>query len=377
MKAITNARIVQTDHIIPDGVILYEGGKIVDFGEDLPVGDAEVTDVGGAFVGPGLIDIHTHSDGQTFFFEDPAKAAATVLRRGVTSVLPALYFNAPKTELIRQINVIRAAMTSGGTPNIFGLYMEAPYLNPKFGGNRENNPWRGEIDERDYADIFKAASGLAKVWCVAPERRGVEDFVRYVKLRDPNARFAVAHSEATPEEIERLIKYGLCLATHHTNATGTLQKHPECRTPCVDETAWYHRDIYAEMICDRVGIHVDPYMQRLIRRIKGDDRVILISDAFPCDGPIPAGYEKCDDINFDHAGEIAGTALVLDKACRNMMMHTGASLCEVFRFAAANPAEVLGLPDRGKIEIGRRADLLAVDAEFHPLRVMLGGEWVD
>ena len=60
------------------------------------------------------------------------------------------------------------------------------------------------------------------------------------------------------------------------------------------------------MICDSRGIHVDPYMLRLIKKIKGDDKIILISDAFVDHGPIPDGdlYEGAYDINFDFSGEI-------------------------------------------------------------------------
>ena len=76
---------------------------------------------------------------------------------------------------------------------------------------------------------------------------------------------------------------------HHTNATGDLAKYPECRGVCVDEAVNNNPEIYAELICDSRGIHVDPYMLRLVRRIKGDARIILISDAYASDGPIPPG----------------------------------------------------------------------------------------
>ena len=171
---------------------------------------------------------------------------------------------------------------------------------------------------------------------------------------------------------------GLKLATHHTNATGTLYKYPECRTACVDETALYNDSIYTELICDKIGIHVAPYMLRLIKKIKGDDRIILIADAFVEHGPIPADdlYEGADDINFDFAGEIAGSKMILDGPCRNMMYHTGASLCQVFKYASRNPANMLGLTDRGEIKIGNKANLITVDADFNIKAVFLNGEKV-
>ena len=152
--------------------------------------------------------------------------------------------------------------------------------------------------------------------------------------------------------------------------------YPECRGVCVDEAVNYNREIYAELICDSRGIHVDPYMLRLVRRIKGDDRIILISDAYACDGPIPPGYDDVDDINFDWQGEIAGSKMTLDIACRNMIKHTGASIVDVFKFASYNPAKVTGMTDRGEIAVGKRADLVFVDYKMGVKKVLINGKQV-
>lgn len=377
-KALINANIIMPDYIIRNGIIVIEDGRIADFGKKISIEGAEIVDMEGAYVGPGLIDIHTHADGETFFYEDPVKAAATLMQHGVTDVLPALYFSATADQLVDQIALVRSAMESGDAKNIIGLYMEAPYLNPNFGCNRESNPWRDVVSRDRYQKVVDAACDIAKVWCVAPERENIEDFVKYVKSKNPAAVFSVAHSEAEPRDIEKLMPYGLKLATHHTNATGTLHRYPECRSACVDETALYNDEIYTELICDKIGIHVDPYMLRLIKKIKGDDRIILIADSFVEHGPIPSDdlYEGADDINFDFAGEIAGSKMILDGPCRNMMTHTGASLCQVFKYASTNPATLLGLNDRGRIAVGNVANLIAVDPEFEIKHVFHGGEIV-
>lgn len=376
MKAIINATLVMTDHLIPRATVVIDNGRIADFGRKINTDGMEIIDAKEAYLGPGLIDIHTHSDGETFFTEDPVKVANTLLSHGVTDVLAALYFNADGETLIRQVNQLKEAASQ--TKNLRGLYMEAPYMNPKFGGNRENNPWCRPICREDYLPIVEAAKGFAKVWVVAPERDGIEAFVKDVKSLDPNAVFSVGHSEAEPHQIEALMPDGLKLATHHTNATGTLQKYPECRAACVDETALYNESIYTELICDKIGIHVAPYMLRLIKKIKGDDRIILIADAFVDHAPIPSDelYEGADDINFDFSGEIAGSKMILDGPCRNMMVHTGASLCQVFKYASTNPATLLGMTDRGRIAKENVANFVLVDAEFHVKSVFLNGEQV-
>lgn len=380
MKAIINTNIVMPDHMILGGTILIDdNGKIVDFGKKVDVSGAEIIDANGLYTGPGLIDIHTHSDAINWFYDNPVSAARNVLENGVTTVLPTLYFADNAERLIKQAKNIRDAVDSGSAPNIYGLYMEAPYMNPKFGADRENNPWTADINRDDYMCILDSFADMVRVWGIAPERENIEMFAKDALKANPNVIFTVAHSEADPYQIAKMMPYGLKLATHHTNATGTLNKYPECRGVCVDEAVWYNDEIYAELICDKVGIHVDPYMLRLVKKIKGDDKIILISDACVWDGPKPEGdlYEGVDDINFDFAGEIAGSKIMLANACRNMMCHTGSSLCQVFKYASTNPAKVLSLSDRGEIAIGKRADLIMIDDLFSVKHVFLGGEQIN
>ena len=376
MKAIINATLVMRDHLIPKAALLMEDGKIHSFGEmrrfTVPEG-CEIIDAQGLFVGPGFVDLHTHSDGKVFFYEDPT-VVRHHLKHGTTTVLAALYFSMNTQEFVDAMGVLRKAMADPACANLAGIYMEGPYMNPKFGCDREHNPWNGPVDKEKYQPIIDAGWDLVKVWGLAPERENILQFVQDVKAKNPAAVFSVAHSEAAPWEVEALIPYGLRIGTHHTNATGDRILYPEVRGVCVDEAVNYNPDIYAELICDSRGIHVHPYMLRLVRKVKGDDRIILISDAYACDGPIPPGYDDVDDINFDHTGEIAGSKLTLDIACRNMLKHTGASIVDVFKFASYNPARAVGFYDRGEIAVGKRADLVIADHWMNVKTVIMKGE---
>ena len=378
MTAIINATLVMRDHLIPNGVLLMEDGKITAFGEsrkmEIPEG-CQIIDAEGKYVGPGFVDIHTHSDGKVFFYDDP-KAVGHHLKHGTTTILAALYFSMTTEEFVDAMGKIREAMKDPDCRNLCGIYMEGPYMNPKFGCDKEHNPWVGPVDRKKYQPIIDAGWDLVKVWGLAPERENIVQFVQDVKAKNPAAVFSVAHSEASPQQVEALMPYGLKIGTHHTNATGDRIFYPEVRGVCVDEAVNYNREIYAELICDSMGIHVDPYMLRLVRRIKGDDRVILISDAYACDGPIPEGYDGVDDINFDWTGEIAGSKLTLDIACRNALKHLGASVVDVFRFASYNPAMAVGFYDRGEIAVGKRADLVIVDHWMKVNKVIFEGETV-
>ena len=377
MLAIKNATLVMRDHLIPEAVLFVEDGLIAGFGEmrNTPIPEGcEILDAEGLFVGPGLVDIHNHAGNGHWFYDEPIEAAQFNLSHGTTTILACLYFNMNKDQLVEQAACVKKAMATPEGASIAGFYMEAPYMNPKFGADRENNPWKGPIKKEEYQPVIDAVGTDAKVWVLAPERENILQFVLDARKDNPTVKFSVGHSEASPQQIEALMPYGLCLGTHHTNATGDRVYYPEVRGVCVDETVNYNRDIYAELICDSRGIHVDPYMLRLVRKIKGEDRIILISDACVFDGPVPPGYDGVNDILFDHAGEIAGSKLSLDVACGNMMKHTGASIVDVFRYASYNPSRVIGLLDRGEIAVGKRADLVIADHWMKVKKVIFKGK---
>ena len=385
MKAIINAELVMKDHLIPEAVLFMEDGKIAGFGEmrttPIPEG-CEIIDAQGAYVGPGLVDIHCHSGTGVYFKDDPITATKEHLEHGTTSILATPSTRGTLEGYLEWLTRIKNAMATPEGATIAGIYMEGPYINPGFGSLSNqagtNPPRVFDPVPEDYQPLLDVAADVIRVWGTAPEREGIENFVKAAKAANPNARFAVTHSEATPQQIEALMPYGLCIGTHHTNATGTIVNYPECRGVCVDEGVNYNNEIYAELISDSAGIHVDPYMQRLIRKIKGDDRIILISDQTIHEPMCIPGLEHVTDLNFtyrrDGAIDISGSKLTLNAACRNYMKHTGASIVDVFKVASYNPSRAVGLLDRGEIRVGLRADLVFVDIKMNVKTVIVAGE---
>ncbi len=380
MLAITHADLIMLDQRIPDAVLFIDDGRIKGWGEhwntEVPK-DCEVIDAGGLYVGPGFVDIHCHASNGVRFKHDPTVSVPNTLKHGTTTLLPTLAYADTKEFYLYAIKMLMDFSKTPEGANIGGIYMEGPYLNAGFGSNKAKTaalPWTTGIRKEDYQDLIDLLGDFVRVWAVAPEREGILEFVKDAKKGNPNVRFAVGHSEATPEQIEALIPYGLCIGTHHTNATGTIVKYPECRGVCVDECVNYNSNIYAELIVDKRGIHVDPYMLRLVRKIKGDERIILITDGSYNPGPTPPGYEGVDDIWFDNEGEIGGTKLTSDLVCRNMMKHTGAGFPEAFRMASYNPATAVGFTDRGEIAVGKRADLVMIDDKVNVQAVFLNGK---
>ena len=267
MICIENAKVVLTDGIIFDGVVLVDNDKITAVGQagqvEIPE-NAQHIDARGAYVGPGFVDIHVHGGGDAMFDTDPAKAAQFFLKHGATTVLATLYTNLSKDEFIASTQRVKQVMQTPEGANIGGLYMEGPYMNAKFGASPEKNQWRGEIKEEVFTELVDCAGSAAKVWAIAPEREGIAPFMAYAKKVNPDVVFAMGHSEATPAQARRLKKYGLCLQTHCMDATGRCSDWLGTRGSGPDEACFLDSDMYAELICDSMAVHVNPYLQRLI-----------------------------------------------------------------------------------------------------------------
>lgn len=378
MIFIKNVNVVLEDRIIYDGEVLICGDKIEKTGKkgeiSVPEG-ADVIDGEGNYLGPGFVDIHVHGGGGHLFFHNPEKAAIHFLNHGQTTVLATGYPNFSKDEFVESIKKIQYAMknTEAGKA-IAGIYTEGLYMNNKYGADPDSNKWMGEIKKEEFKEVVDAAGRDALVWGIAPEREGIELFMEYCKEVNPDIVFSMAHCEAQFEEIEKVKHYGIKLMTHCMNATGTKSKYRGVLGAGPNEYCFMHDDIYAELISDSMGIHVLPEMQRMLLKIKGIDKIILITDSFVSDADAKADFSFTEDLSFDVNGDLSGSKLTMDKACKNFSEHTGAGICDVFKAAALNGAKLLGLDKEiGSIKEGKRANLVICDDKFNVKKVILEG----
>ncbi len=381
MICVKNAKVVLENGILFDGVVLVEKDRIAAVGDAREVSvpeNAEIVDAAGAYVGPGFVDIHVHGGGEAMFQDDPQKAAAHFLAHGETTQLATLYCTLTKEGFLTAIERIRAARQEGGAAKaIGGFYMEGPYMNPKYGASAAFNQWKDEIQEEDFREIVELAGKDAKVWVIAPEREGIERFMAYAKQVNPDVVFSVGHSEATPKQVEKVKKYGVRLTTHCMDATGRVPVWAGTRACGPDEACFLSDEIYAEMICDSLGVHVNPELQRLIIKVKGIDKLVLISDSFVSDLVAQEGLRHVTDLSFDENGDLSGSKLTMDVVCRNLMKHTNCGIAQPFLAASRNPARAVGMDDEiGSIEKGKKANLVLVDDTFHVKKVMLEGKWI-
>jgi len=376
MTVIENAQLVLENGILWDGVLLLSGGRILAFGKrgalEIPK-QANRIDAGGAYVGPGFVDIHVHGGGGFSTCFDPVEASEFFLRHGTTSLLATPSYGMPFEKFLRAIRTVKENLSSAKT--VRGFYMEGPYMNPNYGSHAYENPWRGDILPEQYKALVDEAGILARVWAIAPERQGILPFLEYARKVNPDVVFAVGHSEATPAQIHSLRRYRPSLQTHSLNATGRTGGRGGIRGYGPDEYCMKEPDIYAELISDSAGIHVKPELQQLLLHNKGVRRTVLITDSTTHNNPNPEVFAHVTDLNFDPRGGLSGSKMTMDQACHNIMTHTNCGIAQAFLMASSNPARVIGLDHEiGTIEPGKRADLVFVDDKFHVKQVLLNGE---
>ena len=219
---------------------------------------------------------------------------------------------------------------------------------------------------------------FAKIWTIAPEREGLIPFIEYARKVNPNTVFSVGHSEAFPQQIRALgSKYRPKLTTHMMNATGRQTGGGGIRGYGPDEYCFADSEMYAELISDSLGFHVNAELQRMIVKCKGINRVVLITDAtHQRTGKKPEKYANVTDLNFNEVGNLSGSNLTMNAACRNIMKHTNCGIAQAFIMGSLNPARVIGMDDEiGSIEPGKIADLVFVDDKFNVFSVMQEGEF--
>lgn len=388
--AIINAQVITPYELIKDGVILIKDSNIVALGnkEEFEIlNDCQIIDANGLFVGPGFIDIHNHGGGGYWAHENPIAVAKYHMKFGTTGLLPTLAYFLNKDELQKSVELYVETKKNNNKYSdlLLGIHLEGPFLNPKYGAITSEIR---KVDREEYKKLLEIAGKHIKIWTIAPEMEGQEELVKYASTYN-DIVFSVGHSEATPEQIFPLVPKGLNLACHFSNATG-VTPHPSrfdgTRELGVDEAVLLHENIKVEVIPDRAGIHVRPLMIQLLVKVKGIEKVIIITDAMKDAGletkdeDTPEsikGFKNYGDLNFTNEGELNGSLLTMNKAVRNMMRHTGINIIDAFRMASTNPARLLGLDSMlGSLEVGKKANLIFVDEEMNVHRVFFQGEQI-
>jgi N-acetylglucosamine-6-phosphate deacetylase len=143
-------------------------------------------------------------------------------------------------------------------------------------------------------------------------------------------------------------------------------------------------EMSTEVIAD--GCHLAPELLEFAFRMKGPERLCLVTDAnraldMPPGryrfGPRDTGswFESDGRVGFVPGQGLASSVVGMDSMVRQMVKSTTASLPEVIRMASLTAAERAGIArETGSLEPGKRADVLVLSKDLFVERVFIAGQ---
>ncbi len=347
-------------------------GKFFDVGKE----KADALDLEGAYVIPGLIDVHNHGNSNADFsdgsYEGDLKMARYLASVGVTSFAPAT-MTLPYETIARALEAglrLRKQPVEGAA-RLLGVQMEGPFFSEKKKG-AQNGEYLRLPDFAAFRKLYEDSEGLISIVDLAPELEGSVEFVKQAKEL---CTVSIAHTDSDYEHAKAAIDAGVTHLTHLYNAMPPIHH----RKPGVIGAASENEGVSAEIICD--GIHVHPASIRMAFRLFGAERMVLISDALRCCGMPEGEYELggqqvflAENVARLADGTIAGSATNLFDCMRNAVRF-GIPKEDAVRAATWNPARQIHALDRvGSIADGKLADFVVCNEALTPSAVYLGGK---
>lgn len=379
MVEVLQGTLVLADRLAPNGQVVVDNGRIVEVVADGSTsGHTATHNYGDGYILPGLIDVHVHGIAGADIMDGTPESMDVMLRgfaaHGVTGILASTVTQSIEVTK-RAISAILEAIEHPreGRTRILGIHLEGPFLSHEYRGMQNEN-FLLEPDEGVLRELLAHGRGHVVRVSLAPELPGADRLIRL--LREEGIYVSIAHTGATYEEAVEAMHLGATHVTHCFNAMTGLHH----RKPGVAGAAMLCDDLYTELVAD--GIHVHPAVMRLLARVKGRERVMLVTDAMRSAGMPDGEYEfggqrvfVKDRIARLADGRLASSTLTMEGAVRTMVQRCGASVVDAAYMGSTTPAEALGLGDRkGRIAEGYDADLAVLDAELRPIATWIEGK---
>ena len=314
-------------------------------------------DFHGKQVFAGLVDIHTHGMGGIDTMDaELDKLSALYANAGTTTVYPTT-MTAPHEDIVKVLN---APIPQNGA-KIAGIHLEGPYISEKHKG-AQNADFIRLPDITEFQDYDRT-----KIITLAPEVSGATEYIKNTDML-----VCVGHTDANYETTVKAAEAGARCVTHAFNAMPPLHH----RMPSVIGAA-FDKDMYIQVISD--GKHIHPSVIRMLYKLFGAGRMILISDSVRAthipDGTYEFGGQEMTVTNGTARmsdGALAGsTSTLLD--CVKCAVDFGIPEKDAFKMASETPAKLLGL-NCGKIAEGCDCDLIVFDDNGNLDTVIIGGE---
>ena len=374
---ITNGRVLLPSGKLEPCDVRIEGGCVVAMGQGLAAD--EQVNVTGAYVLPGLIDLHTHGIGyESTTAQTLHRYAQLEAAHGATTFYPTL-FGSPDQGIQHMERHRQSSAEFRLLPQVGGFRLESPYLAQTGAGlSRDLAPISAETTEA----LLAAGGGHIKIWDVSPELPGAVDLIG--RLSGDGIVCSLAHTQATIEQARAAVDAGARLVTHlfDTFVLPPIVDPGVYPAGLVDYLLTEDR-VTCEIIGD--GTHVPPILVEKALRCKTPGRLAWVTDSNfgaalpPGEYNAPGwGWIVVDGANHgarlrDRQMVLAGSALTPIDAFRNAIRLFHRDMATASQLCSGTPARLMGL-NKGEIAAGRDADLIILDAELNLLHTIVAGQ---
>ena len=384
---IINGKIITQEGTIDQGYVVLQEEKIKEVGAgdySLVPGDT-IIDACGRYVSPGFIDLHVHGGGGDDFMCGDVEKVHNIcnfhMKHGTTAIVPTLS-SAQQEPFVKAMSAINQAIEENTPgPEILGLHLEGPYFAMSQKGAQDPRFVRNP-DPKEYLDVVAKFHNILR-WSIAPELEGASEMAAV--MRQHGIRMAIGHSDALYEEAVKAYEEGFDTITHLYSCCSTVRRIDAYRHAGVVEAAYQIDDMMVEVIAD--GKHLPESLLKLIYKIKGPERICLITDAISAAGlSDDAGViysPTCgtDVIIEDSVAKLpdrsafAGSVATTDRLVRVMSSIPEIPIHQAVKMASATPAKNIGLFHRkGSLSPGKDADIVIFDDNITVSLVMVHGQ---
>jgi N-acetylglucosamine-6-phosphate deacetylase len=373
--ALTGAAVFDGETTV-DGMAVIVGGGLVEAvcrDTDLS-GDLSLVELDGGLLASGFIDIQVNGGGGVLLNEAPTVEGVRAICEahrcfGSTALLPTVITDRPEVTFAA-IDAVAAAMAAG-VPGCIGIHVEGPFISTARKGAHDPSLIRRMTDSD--VDRLVATSVRPLLLTVAPESVSNAQIARLSKA---GILVSLGHSDTDFESATSAFDAGARCGTHLFNAMSQLGH----REPGLVGAVLERDDVWCGIIAD--GHHVHPAaIAAALRAKRGVGRVLAITDAMPTVGVADDVFwlngrratRRDGKLTLDD-GTLAGSDLTMIGAVRYLTDVVGVPFDEALRMASTYPAQFLLDPARGRIETGRRSDLVWLDRNGEVGATWIGGE---
>lgn len=385
---IYNGTVITPYRTIREGTVLLRDGKILEVTDkNVEAEGATAINAQGMYISPGFIDMHVHGGGGHDFMDNTVEAflgiARAHARYGTTSLMPTT-LSCEKEDLLKTLSVYEEAnVLNKAGAGFIGIHIEGPYFSMNQKGAQDPRYIRYP-DPEEYREII-AYSASVKRWSAAPELPGALPFGEF--LRSKGILPAIAHTDAIYEEVLEAYEKGFVHATHFYSCMSGVSRRNAYRFAGVVESAYLLDGMTVEIIAD--GVHLPASLLKLVYKIKGADRIALITDAMRGAGMPPGksilgslkdGVEVIVEdgvAKLPDRSAFAGSVATGDVLVRNMVRLADVPLADAIKMSSETPASIMGIADKkGSLVKGKDADVIIFDEDIRIDTTIVNGEIV-